>query len=136
VQNSGQLLILAVFVVFAVWVLSRGRRQQREMQMTQSRVRPGAEVMMSSGLYGTVVDVEDGTVRVETSPGTVSRWDRRAVARIISSPEETAEETVEETAAAESPGSVEPVENVLPVEPAQPVEPARPNREAAPPDRD
>jgi preprotein translocase subunit YajC len=136
VQNSGQLLILAVFVAFAVWVLSRGRRQQREMQMTQSQVRPGAEVMMSSGLYGTVVDVEDGTVRVETSPGTVSRWDRRAVARIISSPEVTAEETVEETATAGSPASLEPVENVLPVEPAQSVEPARPNRDAAPPDRD
>lgn len=124
-QNSGQLLILAVFAVFAVVVLSRGRRQQRETQATQSRVRPGAEVMMTSGLYGTVVEVaEDGTIRVETSPGTVSRWDRRAVARIISSPEETA--LPEETASPE--GTAEAVE--------EPVEVARPNSDAAPPDRD
>jgi preprotein translocase subunit YajC len=124
VQNSGQLLILAVFVVFAVWVLSRGRRQQRETQLTQSRVRVGTEVMMTSGLYGRVVEVaDDATIRVETSPGIVSRWDRRAVARIISSPEEVAETPAE----AQTP---------TPAEPVLPVEPARPNRDAAPPDRD
>jgi preprotein translocase subunit YajC len=129
VQNNGQLLILAIFAGFAVWVLSRGRRQQRETQLTQSRVRVGTEVMMTSGLYGTVVEVEDdGTIRVETSPGTVSRWDRRAVARIISAPDETAE-TAETAAAAET------AEAEMPA-PAEPAEPAVPNRDAAPPDRD
>ena len=90
-QNSGQLLFLAVIAVFLVWTLSRGRRQQRETQLTQSRLRPGTEVMMTSGVYGTVVEVgEDGTIRLETSPGIVSRWDRRAVTRIISAPAESA----------------------------------------------
>jgi preprotein translocase subunit YajC len=132
VQNSGQLLILAVFVVFAVWVLSRGRRQQRETQLTQSRVRVGTEVMMTSGLYGRVVEVaDDTTIRVETSPGIVSRWDRRAVARIISSPEEATENPpAAEVAEAETPTPAEPVE------PVPPAEPAVPNRDAAPPDRD
>jgi preprotein translocase subunit YajC len=126
VQNSGQLLILAVFVVFAVWVLSRGRRQQRETQLTQSRVRVGTEVMMTSGLYGRVVEVaDDATIRVETSPGIVSRWDRRAVARIISSPDEVAE----------TPPAAE-AQTPTPAEPVLPVEPAVPNRDAAPPDRD
>jgi preprotein translocase subunit YajC len=129
VQNSGQLLILAVFVVFAVWVLSRGRRQQRETQLTQSRVRVGTEVMMTSGLYGRVVEVaDDATIRVETSPGIVTRWDRRAVARIISSPEEVAE--APPAAEAQTPTPAEPAGPVLPVEPAVP------NRDAAPPDRD
>jgi preprotein translocase subunit YajC len=129
VQNSGQLLILAVFVVFAVWVLSRGRRQQRETQLTQSRVRVGTEVMMTSGLYGRVVEVaDDATIGVETSPGIVSRWDRRAVARIISSPDEAAE--TPPVAEAEIPTPAEPAEPVLPAEPALP------NRDAAPPDRD
>jgi len=141
VQNSGQLLILAVFVVFAVWVLSRGRRQQRETQLTQSRVRVGTEVMMTSGLYGTVVEVtDDGTLQVETSPGIVSRWDRRAVARIISSPDEPAE-TAEPAETTEPVGTAPAAEAQIrtpaePAEPALPVEPARPNREVAPPDRD
>ena len=127
-QNSGQLLILAVFAVFAVWVLSRGRRQQRETQATQSRVRPGAEVMLTSGLYGTVVEVvEDGTIRVETSPGTVSRWDRRAVARIISSPEEMTR--------GDARGGARPAPRGRRTRRAPP-EAARPNSGAAPPDRD
>jgi hypothetical protein len=85
--------------------------------------------MMTSGLYGTVVETgEDGTIRLETSPGTVSRWDRRAVARIVSSPEEPAEPEV-------SP-SAQPVAPAEPAAVAEPVEPARPVQDAAPPDRD
>jgi preprotein translocase subunit YajC len=132
VQNSGQLLILAVFVAFAVWVLSRGRRQQRETQLTQSRVRPGAEVMMTSGVYGIVVDLpDDATIRLETSPGTISRWDRRAVARIITAPGES------EGAGGEPPAL--PADELPPApsaEPAAHVETARPADGVAPPERD
>jgi preprotein translocase subunit YajC len=132
VQNSGQLLILAVFVVFAVWVLSRGRRQQRETQLTQSRVQPGAEVMMTSGVYGIVVDMpDDSTIRLETSPGTISRWDRRAVARIITAPGESESAGIERAAP--------PAEDLPPAPPAEPaahVETARPADGVAPPDRD
>jgi preprotein translocase subunit YajC len=132
VQNSGQLLFLAVIAVFLVWTLSRGRRQQRETQMTQSRVHPGAEVMMSSGVYGTVVEVEeDGTLRLETSPGIVSRWDRRAVARIVTSPDEADEATEPE-----APASAGSVETPGAAESAITAEPARPTQDVAPPDRD
>jgi preprotein translocase subunit YajC len=137
VQNGGQLLLLGVLVAFTVWVFSRGRRQQREMQATQARLRAGAEVMMTSGLYGRVVELTDeGHVRLETSPGAVSRWDRRAVARILSSPEEPGTEP-----GAGPPGvaTLEPsssAEPAVPAEPPGPVEPARPAQDTAPPDRD
>jgi hypothetical protein len=90
---------------------------------------------MTSGLYGTVVETgEDGTIRLETSPGTVSRWDRRAVARIISSPDEAAETApAPEAAEAQTPTPAEPAESA---EIHLPAEPALPNRDAAPPDRD
>ena len=141
-QNSGQLLFLAVIGVFLVWTLSRGRRQRRETQLLQSRIHPGSEVMMTSGVYGTVVAVdEDGTVRLETSPGTVSRWDRRAVARVITAaepseplePGESAEPRFGDTAepAAPSSGTDEPVETAIPAEPAGPT-----TKGVAPPDRD
>jgi preprotein translocase subunit YajC len=87
VQNGSQLLLLLVLAVFTVWVFSRGRRQQRDARLTQSRLQAGAEVMLTSGLYATVLEVtDDGLVHLETSPGVVSRWDRRAVARIVSAP--------------------------------------------------
>jgi preprotein translocase subunit YajC len=133
VQNGGQLLLLLVLIVFTVWVFSRGRRQQREMQATQSRLQAGAEVMMTSGVYGTVVDVtDDGVVRLETSPGVVSRWDRRAVARVISVPDAEAalEDEPAEPLAAEPVGA-QPVdvaegEVMTHSEPVLPVEPDRP----------
>ena len=130
-QDGGQLLLLLVLIVFTVWVLSRGRRQQREMQVTQSRLQPGVEVMTTSGLYGRVVEVtDDGVVRLETSPGVVSRWNRRAVARVVSTP--TTEATVEDEpvepagtlpADADEGGIMRRGEPVLPVEPGPPADP-------------
>lgn len=142
-QNGGQFVLLLLLIVFTVWVFSRGRRQQREQQQTQSRVRAGAEVMTTSGLYGRVVDVStDGVVSLETSPGAVSRWDRRAVARILSMPDtepglddepgldvEPAEPpAVEPPAWAAEPRPVdavegEPMRSMEPVEPAPPAAP-------------
>jgi preprotein translocase subunit YajC len=143
VQNGGQLLLLLVLIAFTVWVFSRGRRQQREMQATQARLRAGAEVMTTSGLHAKVVELtDDGLVRLETSPGVVSRWDRRAVARVLSAPD--AEPAVEEPALedepveppAVEPAGAEPADprpvDVIDAEPVRhsdpvlPVEPGRP----------
>jgi preprotein translocase subunit YajC len=146
VQNGGQLLLLLVLIAFTVWVFSRGRRQQREMQATQSRLQAGAEVMTTSGLHARIVELtDDGLVRLETSPGVVSRWDRRAVARILSAPD--AEPPVEEPAlehepgepAAVGPAGAEPADpRALDVAEAEPVEPPGPvpsPKDGAPPDR-
>lgn len=130
-MDSGQLLLLAVPVLFVVWMLSRGRRQQRETETMQASVRPGAEVMTTSGLHGTVVEVEDGgTIRLEISPGVVARWDRRAVARILSTPD---------LPAAGTPAVTLPDEPAAVVAEPEPAEPgatgARPGPDVAPPDR-
>jgi preprotein translocase subunit YajC len=76
------LLVLALF-----WILSRSRRQQREAQNLQSRVSPGARIMTTAGLFATVVETGDGYVVLETAPGQRSRWDRRAVSRILTAQE-------------------------------------------------
>jgi preprotein translocase subunit YajC len=133
VQDGGQLLLLLVLIVFTVWVFTRGRRQQRAAQLTQSRLQAGVEVMTTSGLYGRVVEVTDGSVvRLETSPGVVSRWDRRAVARIVSTPgpEPALEDEPAEPLAADPVGA-QPVdlaegEVMARSEPVLPVEPGRP----------
>jgi preprotein translocase subunit YajC len=146
VQNGGQLLLLLVLIAFTVWVFSRGRRQQREMQATQSRLQAGAQVMTTSGLHARVVELtDDGLVRLETSPGVVSRWDRRAVARVLSTPD--AEPPVEEPALDDEPGEPAAVEpagaepadpralDVAEAEPAEPPGPVPSPKDGAPPDR-
>lgn len=77
------ILLLIVTAGLLVMLTMRGRRQQREQQLLQSRLTPGVEVMTSSGLFATVVSVDDTVVVLETGPGQQSRWDRRAVARVV-----------------------------------------------------
>lgn len=89
------LLLLAAGLLFMLF--SRTRRQQREAATLQSRLAPGSEVMTGGGLFATVVEVEDSVVVLETAPGQRSRWDRRAVARIVSGAGDAADERQEQT---------------------------------------
>lgn len=82
-NNSLGTLLLVMALGLLVIAFTRGRRQQREVLGVQARLRPGVQVMTSSGLYATVVAVEDGVVTLETAPGQRSRWDKRAVVRVV-----------------------------------------------------
>ena len=42
--------------------------------------------MLASGLFGTVVDIQDEVVHVELTPGTVVRVHRGAITQIIKDP--------------------------------------------------
>jgi len=83
------LLIFGVLIVFMLLVLQRGSRQRRELSQVQQHLAPGVEVMMASGLFATVTAVDEAVVTVQTGPGQQSRWDRRAVARIVTEPATT-----------------------------------------------
>ena len=52
------------------------------------------QVMTGSGLFARVVEVQPDAVVLETGPGQHSRWDRRAVVRVIpaASPQEAGDE--------------------------------------------
>jgi preprotein translocase subunit YajC len=78
----GTVLLVAAFGLL-VLMFMRTRRAQRDAVTTQNRIGPGAEIMTTSGLYATVVSVEGDVMVLETSGGQQSRWDRRAVARIL-----------------------------------------------------
>lgn len=77
------LLLLAMLGGLVFLMFNRTRKQQREAQQIQAGLSVGAEVMTTAGLYATVVALDDQTVTLETAPGQRSRWDRRAVARIV-----------------------------------------------------
>jgi preprotein translocase subunit YajC len=77
------LLLLALLAGLLFLMFSRTRKQQREAQQIQAGLTVGVEVMTTAGLYATVVAIEDQVVTLETSPGQTSRWDRRAVSRVL-----------------------------------------------------
>ena len=84
-----ELFLILALALGALWLMSsRTRKQQRVAQEFRNNLVPGDEVMTASGLLGTVVDVVDDVVTLESSPGTHTRWIRAAIAKKIEPPVE------------------------------------------------
>jgi preprotein translocase subunit YajC len=83
VEALPNLLLLALALGLAVLVLTRGNAARRAVRETQESLKPGMQVMTGSGLFARVVEVQPDAVVLETGPGQQSRWDRRAIARLI-----------------------------------------------------
>ncbi|MFB9377855.1 preprotein translocase subunit YajC [Kineococcus gynurae] len=90
---EGQLFFLLLMGALLVWMITRTRKQQKNQQQLQNSVAPGSEVMTTSGTYGRVVGVEDDAVQLEIAPGVVTRWSRRAVARVLTNADTPVETT-------------------------------------------
>ena len=86
-------LLLVVAGGLLILVTLRGSQTAAGTAAPAVAGSPGAEVMTASGLYATVVSIDDTVVVLETGPGQESRWDRRAVARVLSPPDEVVQES-------------------------------------------
>ncbi len=78
-------IMLAVLALLIFFMFRNGRKRQRDLQQLQEKMVPGAEVMTSFGLYGTLlsIDEENNTVLVETSPGATIKLHRQALTRVV-----------------------------------------------------
>ncbi|HEY6795577.1 MAG TPA: preprotein translocase subunit YajC [Kineosporiaceae bacterium] len=137
-MQAQSLILLVLFGGLLFLMFNRTRRQQREAQELQAKLTVGARVMTTAGLYATVVDLDSAVVTLETAPGQQSRWDRRAVARIVTDDGTTGEVNAEETHGAAD-GEPHPAagersarENTIPDDAAGP---SAPSPDTAPPDR-
>lgn len=72
-----------IALVFYFLILRPQRRRQQTLVATQSALAPGAEVMLTSGIYGRVASLNDETIQLEVSPGTHVTVLRQAVARVV-----------------------------------------------------
>jgi preprotein translocase subunit YajC len=85
------LMIAGLFAIFYFMLIRPNRRRRQEMERLQSALSVGDEVMTSSGLYGTVAEVDDRTIILETSEGVYSRYARGAIVERVSSAQPDAE---------------------------------------------
>ena len=80
----GQLLpFVLIALVFYFLILRPQRRRQQTVAQTQATIAPGAEVMLTSGIFGRVASLDDETVQLEISPGTHIKVSRQAVVRVV-----------------------------------------------------
>lgn len=73
--------VLLVAIVYFGFIRPQRARARRAQQLSKG-VEVGQEVMTTAGLYGTVVEVDEDTVRIEIAPGVTTRWAIGAVARV------------------------------------------------------
>jgi preprotein translocase subunit YajC len=85
-------LLPFVLIVLVFWflVVRPARRQQQKLAATQSAVTLGSEVMLGSGIYGTVTSIGDDTLELEVSPGTRMKVAKQAVVRVLDAEEHQA----------------------------------------------
>lgn len=101
-NDLASLIPLVLLLAFAYLVLIRpARRRAQDVHAVQSALSAGDEVMLSSGIFGTVTSIEDDRVRLQLAPGVEVAVARAAVAKILRD-EPAAPEYDEEAATSET----------------------------------
>jgi preprotein translocase subunit YajC len=76
------LIIVWAVVMVAVFYVFLWRPQQRRMgavRSLQGQLKVGDDVVTTSGIFGTVIELGDNDLRLEIAPGTVVRVARGAI---------------------------------------------------------
>jgi preprotein translocase subunit YajC len=83
----GQLIFFALLLVlmWVVLILPQQRRVRAHQALVAS-LGEGDEVMTTSGLYGTIIEIEGDDVRLQVAPDVELRFARGAIARRITGP--------------------------------------------------
>ncbi|GAA1644740.1 hypothetical protein GCM10009733_047360 [Nonomuraea maheshkhaliensis] len=112
-MDMGQLgsilpLILLVVVFYFLLIRPQRKRQQEAVQM-QNSLTPGARVMTTTGLFATVVAVDNEDVILEVAPGIETRWVKAAIGRVVTPGDAPAgdDEPVEQESALDEEGKKE-----------------------------
>lgn len=72
-----------VFGIFYVLVIGPSRKKQAEQEALLKALKAGDKVILASGIYGTVLGIEDaGVVSVRISDNTKIRVQRSAIAAL------------------------------------------------------
>ena len=82
-------LLLIMVVFYVLLILPAQRRQKKTQQMLQA-LKNGDKVITNSGIYGTVVGLEDDTVQLRIADQVKIKLSRNAIAGLQpESPKET-----------------------------------------------
>jgi len=101
-SGSNPLGMLPIFllmgVAFYFFLIRPQKKRQQEQQKMQSSLAPGTRIVTAGGIYGTVIEAEEGDLLVEIAEGVEIRILAQAVARVIEDVEYVDEEDAEDEA--------------------------------------
>ena len=96
------LLIVGLIVIFYFMLIRPQQKRMRQQMELMNNLREGDDVMTSSGIYGTITEIEEETVLLEISEDVEVRVAKSAISRTFAEHEEPEEETEEEEKAADA----------------------------------
>ena len=84
-MDATTIVMVLLLVVLVFFMFRNKRKRDRTQAELATKMVPGVEVMLTFGLYGTVVSIDDETnvAEVEVSPGTVVKVHRQTLGRVI-----------------------------------------------------
>jgi preprotein translocase subunit YajC len=92
-ENSMSIVLIVGLIVIFYFMLIRPQQKRMRQQMElMNNLRNGDDVMTSSGIYGTITEIEEDTVLLEVSEDVEIRVAKSAIARTFTEREETEEE--------------------------------------------
>ena len=74
--------LVAILALFWFMVVRPQQRRQKEVVRLQESIQVGQRVMMSSGIFGTVISITDDRARLEIAPGIQVEIARAAFAKV------------------------------------------------------
>ncbi|ACZ30692.1 preprotein translocase, YajC subunit [Xylanimonas cellulosilytica DSM 15894] len=81
------IILIVAMLGLMFFMSSRQRKQQKAQQEFRNELAAGQEVMTASGLFGTIVEIDDANDRITLdSAGSRSVWLRAAIAKRVDSP--------------------------------------------------
>jgi preprotein translocase subunit YajC len=87
-QLVSLLPIIGIALLFWLLIIRPQSRRQKAVVAMQSQLQPGTEVMLSSGIFGTLEQVEDDHVVLRVADGVVLKVVKGAVANVVPAAEE------------------------------------------------
>jgi preprotein translocase subunit YajC len=99
-EDPLSLALIAIAAVLIVFMFVSSRRRKRDAETMREKIVPGAEVMTSQGIFGTLVSVDEdkNEAIIETTPGTRLRVHSQTIAKVVETIEPVADEAAEEPA--------------------------------------
>jgi len=75
--------LVAIALLFWLLIVRPASRRQRELGRMQNSLNVGDEVVLTSGVYGTLHEIGDADVHVEIAQGVTIRVARGAIGSVV-----------------------------------------------------
>jgi preprotein translocase subunit YajC len=84
-EDPLSIALIAIAGVLIVFMFISSRRRRRDAETQREKIVPGAEVMTSQGIFGTLlsIDTDKNEAIIETTPGTKLRVHSQTIAKVV-----------------------------------------------------